>query len=362
MRVFYGEPGVMKKDTKSNSIKYGLPPGTIVHVGEQKIEEVRILLIQYDTRKFSITEVKSIEEILIKKGMVNWLHIIGLHDIELLDRVMKLFRIPPLVMEDIINTNQRPKIDILEDSLFAVIKNIHMDRSDAEIQSNQVSLVMKKGLVISFFEQPMPTFDPVMERIRHKTGLVRSHREDYLFYILLDLIVDNYFFVLEELEDIIEDLDDEINRYPARDQGARMQKIRRLIIFLRKYFLPFREAVFGYLRKGSPLVKKGTLPYFSDLKDHQIRVVEILETMNDLLMNIIDIYFSNVNLRMNEIIRILTIISTIFIPLTFVAGIYGMNFKHFPELTWKYGYLMVWIVNLLIICGMFIFFKRKKWF
>lgn len=352
----------MKKEIKSNSIKLGLPPGTIVHVGEQKIEKVKTILIQYDTRQFSINEVKSIEDIRTKKGKVNWLHIIGLHDIGLLTETMNFFNIPSLVMEDIINTNQRPKIDIFEDSLFSVIKNISIDKTSGEIQASQVSLLLQKGLVISFLEQPMSTFDPVIERIRHKTGLVRFQREDYLFYILLDLVVDNYFFILEELEEIIEDLDEEIISYPARDQSMRMQKIRKTIIFLRRYFLPFREAVFGFLRKGSPLVKKGTLPYFSDLKDHQIRVVEILETMNDLLMNIIDIYFSNINLRMNEVIRILTIISTIFIPLTFIAGIYGMNFKHFPELTWKYGYFMVWAVNLVIIAGMIIFFKRKKWF
>ncbi len=352
----------MKKKIKSNSLKYGLPPGTIVHVGEQKIKEVKILLIRYDARQFSIEEVKTFEEIRTRKGKVNWIHITGLHDVELLNRLMKLFKIPPLAMEDIINTNQRPKIDILEDVLFSVIKNVHIDKTGGEIQASQVSIVLKKELVISFLEQPISTFNPIIERIRHKTGHVRSRREDYLFYILMDLIVDNYFFVLEELEDIIEDLDEEITRNPARDLGPRVQKTRKLIIILRKYFLPLREAVFGFLRKGSPLVKKGTLPFFSDLKDHQIRVVEILETMNDLLMNIIDIYFSNINLRMNEVIRILTIISTIFIPLTFVAGIYGMNFKFFPELTWKYGYFMVWAVNLLIIAGMIIFFKRKKWF
>jgi magnesium transporter len=352
----------MNKKKKSNSVKYGLPPGTIVHVGEQKTEEVKILFIRYNTRQYSITEVKSVKDIRIQKGKINWIHITGLHDIELLDKIMKLFKIPSLVMEDIINMNQRPKIEIIEGILLAVIKNIHLHKAGSEIQPSQISLILKKELVISFFEQPMSIFNPVLGRIRNKTGHVRLRREDYLFYILLDLVVDNYFFILEELEDIIEDIDDEITRYPTRDLGPRMQKTRKLIILLRKYFLPFRETIFGFLRKGSPLVKKGTLPFFSDLKDHQIRVVEILETMNDLLMNIIDIYFSNINLRMNEVIRILTIISTIFIPLTFVAGIYGMNFKHFPELTWKYGYFMVWIINLLIIIGMFVFFKKKKWF
>jgi magnesium transporter len=355
---------------KKISQKKGLPPGTPVYIGEERTEQVKITIIDYDNDMFEVHEVETVEECLPykdKPGMT-WINVEGIHDISIVEKLGACFGLHPLIVEDIVNTGQRPKVDISDDYIFIVMKVITWDQTDKVIQVEQVSLVLGRNFVITFQEQDGDIFNAVINRIKSNKGRIRRLGADYLVYSLMDGIVDNYFKVLENIGEDIEDMEEELVDNPTPETVHKIHFIKREMIFLRKSVWPLREIVSSLEREETPLIQETTIIYLKDIYDHTIQVIDIIETYGDIISGMLDVYLSSISNRMNAVMKVLTIIATIFIPLTFIAGIYGMNFNtekspfNMPELNWYYGYPFV--LGLMAAIGfiMLILFKRKKWF
>ena len=353
----------MPRLIRKRSKKFGLPPGTPVFIGEKKIEKVKITIVDYDEDHLEEKEAKTIEECFPfkEKPTVTWINIDGLHEIEIIDKLGKHFDLHPLIIEDIVNTGQRPKMEDLENYIFFVLKMLYYDEKKDDITTEQVSLILGSNFVISFQERLGDVFDPVRERIRKSRGRIRKVGSDYLVYALIDAIVDHYFIVLEKLGEKIEYLEEELVTDPRPETLQAIHNLKRDNIFLRKSVWPLREVISGLERGESPLIEKSTEIYLRDVYDHTIQVIDTLETYRDMVSGMLDTYLSSVSNKMNEVMKVLTIIATIFIPLTFIAGVYGMNFEYMPELGWHWGYVMVWIIVLTITALMAYYFKTKKW-
>ncbi|MFX0163095.1 MAG: magnesium/cobalt transporter CorA [Candidatus Hodarchaeota archaeon] len=353
----------MPKFIKRASKKLGLPPGTPVFIGEKKVEELRITIVDYDEKHLEEKEAKTIEECFPfkDKPTVTWINIDGLHEIEIIDKLGKYFDLHPLIIEDIVNTRQRPKMEDLDNYIFFVLKMLYYDEETDNVTTEQISLILGSNFVISFQEKPGDVFDPVRERIRKSRGRMRKAGPDYLAYALIDAIVDHYFIVLEKLGENIEYLEEELVTNPRPETLQAIHNLKRDNIFLRKSVWPLREVISGLERGESPLIEKATEIYLRDVYDHTIQVIDTVETYRDMVSGMLDTYLSSVSNKMNEVMKVLTVIATIFIPLTFIAGIYGMNFENMPELGWHWGYVMAWIIMLTIIALMAFYFKTKKW-
>lgn len=292
---------------------------------------------------------------------VTWLDIDGVYRSDILEAVAAHANLHHLVIEDIYNTYQRPKAEDYEDYLYIVLKMISWDEKLNQVQAEQVSLILGKGYVLSFKEDPGDIFDPIRLRLREGKGRICKMGADYLAYSLLDQVVDNYFIVLENLGEKIENLEEELITNPSAATLQAIHHLKRELIFLRKSVWPLREAISSLERGESPLFQADTLVYLRDVYDHTIQVIDTIETFRDMVSGMLDIYLSSVSNRMNEVMKVLTIIATIFIPLTFIAGVYGMNFANMPELQWPWGYYAIWGIMILIAGGMLIYFKRKGW-
>lgn len=354
----------MAKITKKRSKKIGLPPGTLVHIGEGKTEAPKITIIDYDEANFQEREVWAVEECFPfrDKPTVTWINVDGVHQIEIIERLGHCFGFHPLVMEDILNTDQRPKMEVYGDYLYIVLKMLYGGDPGHRVEAEQVSLILGSNFVISFQEgKEGDVFDGVRERIRTGKGLIRKMGADYLAYSLIDTIVDHYFLILERLGDKVELLEEELITRPADRTLRGIQTFRNEITFMRRAVWPLREVVSGLERKESPLIKETTGIYLRDVYDHTVQAMDTIETYREMLSGMLDIYLSSVSNRLNSVMKVLTIIATIFMPLTFIAGIYGMNFKYMPELEWRWGYPVIWLVILLIGVSMVVYFKKKKW-
>jgi magnesium transporter len=354
---------VIRKLIPRRSKKAGLPPGTIVHVGEKRHEKVRLCVINYDGVNFQEKEVNNVEEAFSfrNKSSVTWLNIDGVHQPEIIEQVGKNFGVHPLVLEDIANTGQRPKMEDFDDYIFVVLRMLSFDEKRNQTKSEQVSMVLGPDFVISFQEREGDVFDPIRERLRSSKGRIRKMGADYLAYALIDAIVDNYFMLLETLGETIGDTEDKLVTDPKSETLRTIHDLKREMIFLRKSVWPLREVINRLERSESPLIKKSTFVYLRDVYDHTIQVMDAVETFRDMLSGMLDIYLSSVSNRMNEIMKVLTVIGTIFIPLTFIAGIYGMNFKYMPELGQPWGYPALLILMLTVALVMLVYFRRKKW-
>ena len=359
----------MRKFIKKTSHKAGLPPGTIVHVGTKKTEKMRITLIDYNETSYEIKELETIDECFSRKdsSKVTWINIDGVHQTEIIEKIGKHFDLHPLVLEDIVNTAQRPKLDDFDSYLFVVLKMLYRKDSEKEAKSEQVSLIVGPEYVITFQEIEGDVFNPVRERIKSGKGSLRKRGSDYLAYALIDAIIDNYFIVLEKMGEEIEELEKELVSNPQPQTLHEINRLKGELLFLRKSIWPLREVINGLQRGESSLIKDTTVIFLRDVYDHTIQVIDTIETFRDLVSGMFDTYLSSVSNKMNEVMKVLTIIATIFIPLTFIAGIYGMNFNpeispwNMPELNWDFGYLVAIGIMLIIALGMVIYFKRKKW-
>lgn len=349
---------------KKSSKKAGLPPGTVVFVGEQKVEEIRITLIDYDENQYNEREIKNIEDCFPYKDTpsISWINIDGVHHVDVIEKLGDHFVLHPLLQEDVVNTHQRPKFDEFDDHLFVVLRMFFLNEEKNELEAEQISLIVGANFVISFQERQGDVFEQVRERLRRGKGRIRKKGSDYLCYCLIDAIVDSYYTVLETLGEHIESLQEELVSDPKQEDLQIIQHLKRDMIFCRKSVWPLREVIGGLVRSESPLIKEDVLVYVRDVYDHVIQAIDTIETFRDMLSAMLDIYLSSVGNRMNEVMKVLTIIATIFIPMTFLAGIYGMNFKYMPELEWRYAYLFFWIVVSVILIAMITYFKRKKWF
>lgn len=351
------------------SDKLGLTPGSYVFLGEKKQEDIQINFLDYNQEKHLFKFIENIEEALPyrDKKDVTWINIYGLHDIETLKKIENHFNIHPLIIEDILNTVQRPKIEIFDDYIFIVLKMIYYDAENSELHTEQISLILHDNYIICFQERIGDFFNPLRERIKNSKGRIRKCGADYLAYAILDMIVDNYFLVLEKLGDEIEVLDEEISTNHNTDITQKIHSIKNTLIHLRKNIWPLREIITSLTRDETSYFDSKTLPFLRDLYDHIIQIIDTTETYREMTKSLLDMYMSNISNRMNEVMKVLTIIATIFIPLSFLAGVYGMNFDtsispfNLPELGYKYGYLLFWALVIIIGGGLLLFFRRKKW-
>jgi magnesium transporter len=354
----------MFRRIKKRSKKVGLPPGTLVHIGEKKTDKAKITVIDYDETSFQEREVTSVEECLPfkEKPAITWMNIDGVHDVEIIEKIGKCFELHPLVLEDIVNTEQRPKMEDYEGYLFVVLKMIYYDEDEQKITVEQVSLILGPNYVISFQERRGDVFNILRGRIKAGKGRIRKGGAGYLAYALMDAVVDHYFVILEKIGEEIENIEEELLRNPKPETLQSLHNFKREMIYLRKSVWPLRELVSGLERLESPLLKKANKAFFRDVYDHTIQVIDTVETFRDMISGMFDLYLSSISNKMNEVMKVLTIIATIFIPLTFLAGIYGMNFEYMPELKWHWFYPRVFWLVMLAIAGMMLFyFRRKKW-
>ena len=353
----------MPRLVKRTSKKVGLPPGTLVHVGEKTAGKAKITIMDYDEMRFEERETKTIEEYLPfkDKPTVTWINVDGLHEVEILEQLGACLGLHTLVLEDILNTGQRPKMEDFGDYIYIVLKMLHPEDKNDEIAEEQLSLILGPSFVLSFQEREGDVLNAIRERIRNGRGRIRKMGADYLAYALLDSVVDNYFIVLEKLGEQIEFLEEELVTNPTTVTLQIIHDLKREMIFLRKSVWPLREIISGLERGESALIQESTGIYLRDVYDHTIQVVDTVETFRDMVSGMLEIYLSSVSNRMNEVMKVLTIIATIFIPLTLIAGIYGMNFQYMPELAWRWGYPMVWLVMLVIGGLMLVYFRRRGW-
>lgn len=343
--------------------KLGLPPGTLMHVGEKWAESVRITVIDYDGDRFHEEELSKIEDCYPYKETrtTTWINISGIHDMEVIEKLGTHFGIHPLFLEDATNTGQRPMLEDAEAYIFMILKNLSFDKEALEINSEHVSLVLGENYIISFEEKEDHVFDIIRNRLRKETGRIRKAGADYLAYTLVDAIVDHYFIILEEFCETIDRIEEQLIDDSNPDMLKTIHQLKRDLIFLRRSVWPLREIINGLERSESSLIDDSTGIYLRDVCDHTIQVIDTIETYRDVVTGMLEIYMTSISNRMNQVMRVLTVIATIFIPLTFIAGIYGMNFDYMPELHWRLGYYAVLIFMVIVGVGMGVYFKTKKW-
>jgi len=353
----------MKRFIKKKSNKIGLPPGSLLYVGDRKTEKTTITLIDYDEEKFFEKKIDKIEECFDfkDKSSVSWINIDGIYDTNVIEKIGKKFDLHPLILEDILNTDQRPKIEDFENYIFIVFKMLQYDEKANMIAAEQVSLILGEKFVISFQEQPGDVFESLRDRIRNGKGRIRRMNSGYLAYCLIDAIVDNYFLILEKIGEKIEEIENKFASDPNSNTLTLIHKLKREMIFLRKSVWPLREVISNIQRSESKIIQDVNKIYLKDIYDHTIQVIDTVESFRDMISGLLEIYLSTVSNKMNEIMKVLTVFAALFIPLTFIVGIYGMNFEYMPELYWKWSYPVLWFVIITIISVMLYYFKRKNW-
>jgi magnesium transporter len=353
----------MTKLSRKRSKKSGLPSETLVYTGEQRDEKVKIRVIDYDEAHFTEQELPGVEECIPYKNKptVTWINVDGVHHVPLLEKLGVCFGLHRLVMEDIMTTDQRPKMEDYGEYVYVVLKMLSSGK-DGEIVTEQISLILGANYVISFQEGiEGDVFNLIRERIRNSKGRIRKMGADYLAYSLLDAVVDNYFVILEKFGDKIESIETELIGNPTQTTVQRIYQLKREMIFLHNAVWPLREVMNALGKHESSLIQESTAPYLKDVYDHVIHVIDSVDIYREMLSSMLDMYLSSVSNRLNEVMKVLTAISLIFMPLTFIVGVYGMNFKYMPELGWRYGYFTTLLAMLGIGAGMFFYFKRKKW-
>ncbi|MBV6654439.1 MAG: magnesium/cobalt transporter CorA [Mameliella sp.] len=340
----------------------GLAPGSLVFTGQKKLEQTQVTLIEYGEAG-TVIEQKAEGQIPVSDGTakVSWYDVRGLHDVTLVEQLGKQFGVHPLSLEDILDTQQRPKFEDYENGLFLILKALTYNEEHQRVQTEQVAIFAGADFVLSFQENETDLFPGVRERIHSGRAKIRKRKADYLAYALADNIVDQYYLLLDRIDVLLDDLEEEILANANRDSKSKIHNLRLQTITLRKAVAPLRDAVAQFSRVESPLLAEGTEVFIRDLHDHVVQVMENIDTIRDMMNGLYDLYLSEISFKMNSIMQVLTIISTIFIPLTFLAGIYGMNFKHMPELDWQYGYYYLWGIMALISGGLIYYFRRRNW-
>ncbi|MDO1500374.1 magnesium/cobalt transporter CorA [Winogradskyella maritima] len=353
-----------RKKTDDAKKHIGQVPGTLIYTGKKDKVLLKIDSFDYNTDRLEETQIIDINDAKLFRDTdsITWINVNGLNFTEEIETIGAHYCLHPLVLEDIVNTSQRPKIDEYEDYIFVVLKMLYYDENGENMVIEQVSLVMGKNYVISFQEAEGDVFNSIRDRLRMAKGRIRTQKADYLLYALMDSIVDHYFSIIETLGNKIEDLETELFAGTAReDINIEVQQLKREILKVRRAIFPLREVVSRIEKTEHPLIQKRTVTYFRDVYDHLIQVSENIDIYREMIWSLMDMYMTTVSNRMNEVMKVLTIISTIFIPLTFIAGIYGMNFEYIPELQYRNGYFVLWGVMILMFIGLVIYFKRRKW-
>jgi len=352
------------KIRRKTSAKIGLPPGSIVYLGEKKVEKITITLTEYDENNTETYEIKSAEEIdpFTDTPQVTWVSVCGLHETDFLKQVGEKFKIHPLVLEDILNTDTRPKIEVTDDYLFIVMKLLTFNAEQKILETEQVSFILGRTFLFSFSERTDDIFNPIKDRIKGQLGKIRKRGSDYLLYALMDIVVDHYFLALEKIEERIEILDDEVINNTDKSHIESIYNLRNLLLIIRRAIWPFREIISQMIKDDSDLLDDSIEPYLRDLYDHTIHITESIEQQREITNSLMEIYLSMMSNKMNEVMKVLTVIATIFIPLTFIVGIYGMNFPNMPEMRWPWAYFALWGVMITVVLFMVFYFRRKNWF
>jgi magnesium transporter len=339
----------------------GAPPGTMFYNGEETTKRIKITLIEFNETEYFEDEYYDLSECLshVKPDMIKWINVEGVHNVHLIEKIGKFYNLHPLTLEDLVHVDQRPKFEDFENYVLTVMRMISYNQ---EVVSEQLSLVLLENTVLSFQEpHGGDAFDIIRNRLRLSKGRVRRLGADYLFYALMDAVVDCYFNAIEKIGDKLEVIEEEIMSDPKKESLIRLYALKREVIYLRKQVWPLRDMINNLIRTENALITDNTQIFFRDLQDHSTRIIDTVETYRDLLSGIMDIHISTNANKMNEVMKVLTIMSTIFIPVTFISGVYGMNFANMPGLTSEYGYMIAWGLMLVVIFGLIFYFKRKKW-
>jgi magnesium transporter len=342
--------------------KCGTDPGTLLYTGNKIIENPTISVIDYNGRDLHEIEIEDVNELASYRNQdsVTWINVEGLYNVGIIEQIGNIFGIHPLAMEDILNINQRSKVDFYDRYIYIVLRMLNYNEILDMFEAEQISIILGNGFLISFQEEPGDSFNPVRERIR-KHGKIVERGADFLAYSLLDIIIDGYFVALERMGEWIETLEGDILQKPSNKRTLEISDLKRDAIFLRRNIWPVREVVHTLTRNDEALIASETRFFINDLYDHVVQVIDNLENDRDMIGALMELYLSNISNRMNEIMKTLTMIATIFIPITFITSLYGMNFKYMPELDYKYSYPIVLGVILLISVVMIMYFRKKKW-
>lgn len=348
---------------RRTSEKAGLAPGSLVHVGEKKAEKAKITIIDYDQATFEEKEATTVEECFPFKETptVTWINIDGLHEVDIIEKIGTHFNIHPLILEDILHTGPRPKMEDFEEYIFIITKMFAYEGETDTVRTEQFSVILGSNFVISFQEVSGDVFNALRDRIRNAKGRVRRMGSDYLTYALIDSIVDHYFILLEKCGDRIEQLEEELTDDPQTETLHSIHNLKQEIVHLRKSVWPLREVISSLERVESPLITENLAMYLRDVYDHTIQVIDSVETYQDLLSGMIDLYLSTVSNKMNDVMKVLTIFASIFVPLTFLAGVYGMNFEFMPELKIRWAYPALWVVMISVAGALVVFFRKRRW-
>ncbi|GGH71523.1 MAG: magnesium/cobalt transporter CorA [Bacteroidetes bacterium] len=346
------------------SVKTGTAPGSLIYVGEQKVERVKAQLIRYNEDDFEEDRDLSFDKPvanMLRDSHVQWINLHGIHDVDLIQRIGANFDIDKLILEDLLDTTQRPKVEEFPNCLFFTLKSI-VDIEGTDFQIEQISFILTENSVISLQEKPADIFENIRERLRNKAGLVRLRTADYLLFLLLDAVIDQYFVILDEYDSLLEELQEEIVTRPQDDTLVRTEKLKRSLVLLRKSVNPLKDTVSLMNHGNMRFLNDDFLKYYSDLKDSALEVIESVDAYRQMVEALENLYLSQLSQKNNDTMQVLTVIATIFIPLTFVAGIYGMNFEYMPELQWKYSYPVFWGIMIIVTAIMIRYFRRKGWF
>jgi len=363
LKKFFKHSTNPNSSNKKKKKKVGLPPGTLIYTGDKVKEKTVIKITDYTVDHFYFQELKNIQINLTKfeKPLIRWIDIYGLAQLKAIEEIGHQFGLHPLVLEDILSPNQRPKLEDYGNYIFAVLKKLSWNEEEEDFQYEQVSLILGENYVITFQERDTNLFNPIYERIQVPKGKVRLMNADYLFYVLIDIIIDNYFIVLEKVGEDIENMEDLLIKNPEPETLQLIYRLKRSSIELRKSIWPIREVINKLQREQSKLISDDLQIYLRDVYDHIFRITDLLENYRDIIFGMLDMYLSSVSNKMNDIMKVLTIISTVFIPLSFLAGFYGMNFIYTPEFSYPYSYPILIVIMSSIALVMILFFKKKRW-
>ncbi|HET6517400.1 MAG TPA: magnesium/cobalt transporter CorA [Nitrosopumilaceae archaeon] len=353
--------GKKNEDVKTTSDTAGLQPGALIHVGQKKVEKITFEIIEYNEETFQEKKTDNVEDCFnTKDSTLSWINISGIHDAEIIKKFGEKFGLHVLVQADIMNTELRPKFVLEDNYIFLIMKMPFFDKS-GKLQIEQFSLVIGKNFVLSFQETEGDIFDQIRDRIRNAVGTIRKRKSDYLAYALCDAIVDNFFVVIEEAGELTEKLEEELMKNPSPQTLQTIHLLKREMIILRKSIWPIREVIDNFERSQTSLIDDSTKKYLRDVYSHTIQVMDTIEGLRDMVGGMLDTYLSSVSNRMNEVMKTLTVIASIFIPITFIAGIYGTNFSYIPELNWEGSYFVMLAVMAIIVAVMVSWFRKKQW-
>lgn len=353
----------MAKQDSYHSKKAGLPPGSMVYVGKYKNEKIILTEITFSKGSYTSKLLANISEctFIDDDSSTTWINLEGIHEVKIVEDIGKKFNLDLMILEDIVNTNHRPKEDQYKDYLFLSLKLLDVDPDSDSVVDEQISLVLGNHYLISFQERKSPVFRTFLDRLEQGKGVYRQRKPDYIFYRIIDTVVDNYFLVTEHISDSIDGLETEILKSPEKNSLEKIYEMKKKLQVLNKAILPLRESISAIIRNDNEFIEDVNEKYFRDVYEHLTQVSETVSSQNETITSFIDLYMSGVSTKMNQVMQVLTMFATIFIPLTFIAGVYGMNFDNMPELHWKYGYLMVWGLMFAVTLGFVIYFRKKKW-